>query len=370
MSALGRIVHSPRHAFEFSNVVLTTADAVVGATPRDVVWTHRGTTLYRYRSDRREYPVPLLLVFALINRPDIFDLRPGGSLIEYLLAEGFDVFLVDCVYPDEEDADMGLDEYVCDELHWAVRETLRTSGADELSLMGWCIGATLCAMYCGLDEIPDSTTVRAAHNGDVVKGSAGPSAVRNLALLTMPIDARESTYAVWIGDPQLDVERIAEEWRVIPGRAVDFANKMLKPVTNFVTTYRRLWQSIQDGGARREAYQPMAKWVADNPAFPGRAWSQWIRMMYRDGTLVAGRARLRGRRVDLGRIDQNLLVVTAGADHIAPRPGTMPIFELVSSEDVTHIDRPGGHIGLIAGSAARKEIWPEMADWLRERSEP
>ena len=47
----------------------------------------------------------------------------------------------------------------------------------------------------------------------------------------------------------------------------------------------------------------------------------------------------------------------------------MPLFDLICSEDVTHIDRPGGHIGLIAGSAARKEIWPEIAEWLAERSE-
>ena len=79
--------------------------------------------------------------------------------------------------------------------------------------------------------------------------------------------------------------------------------------------------------------------------------------------------RLRGERVDLGRVEQPLLVVTAGADHIAPRPGTMPIFDLVSSDDVTHLDRPGGHIGLMAGSQAREQIWPEIADWLSERSD-
>ncbi len=73
--------------------------------------------------------------------------------------------------------------------------------------------------------------------------------------------------------------------------------------------------------------------------------------------------------MDLHLIDQNMLVVTAGADHIAPRPGTLPILDLVSSQDVSHLGRPGGHIGLIAGSAARKEIWPELAGWLEERSE-
>ena len=353
MSALQRLARAPATAFEFANTILTTEDAVLGASERDVVWTHRGVTLYRYRSTERQYPVPLLLVFALINRPAIFDLRPGNSLVEYLLSEGFDVFLVDWGYPEEEDAEMGLDDYVCDELHWAVRETLRASGSDELTLMGWCIGATLCAMYCGLDHDKDSR----------------PSPVRNLALLTMPVEARGSTYARWVGDPAFDVDQVAEQWRVIPGPAVDVANKLLKPVTNFWTTYRRLWEGIDAGQSRRDAYQPMAKWVADNPNFPGRAWAQWIKMMYRDGDFVSGRARLRGERVDLGRIEQNVLVVTAGSDHIAPRQGTMPIFELISSEDVTHIDRPGGHIGLVAGSAARKEIWPEMAEWLRERSE-
>ena len=351
MNVLEKTRWAPVAAAELANLLLTTDDAVVGATPRDVIWTHRGTTLYRYRSSRRSHEIPILLVFALINRPEIFDLKPGGSLVEYLLAEGFDVFLVDWGVPDEEDADMGLGDYVCDELHWAVRETLRASGADELTLMGWCMGATLCAMYCGLDRGSEVTPVR------------------NLALLTMPVDGRCSTYASWVGDPGFDAERIGEQWRVLPGSSIDFANKLLKPVTNFFTTYRRLGQGVYDGTARREAYQPMAKWVADNPPFPGRAWSEWIRWLYQDDALVAGRIRLRGRRVDLGRLDQNLLVVTARADHIAPREGTMPIFDLVSSEDVTHFDRPGGHIGLIAGSAARREIWPELAAWLAERSE-
>jgi polyhydroxyalkanoate synthase len=90
--------------------------------------------------------------------------------------------------------------------------------------------------------------------------------------------------------------------------------------------------------------------------------------MYKENRLVRGNLRLRGRRVELGRIDQSLLIVTAGADHIAPPQGTEPLLELVSSEDVAHLDRPGGHIGLMAGSKARNEIWPDIAQWLAQRS--
>ena len=348
MGALDQITAVPKAAIEFSNIILTQGEAAIGTTPKDVVWTHRKTTLYRYRSEQRTHAVPVLLVFALINRPDIFDLRPGHSFVEFLLDEGFDVFLIDWGAPDDEDADMGLGEYICDELHWGIRETLRAAGQEEVSLVGWCIGAVLCAAYAALH--PDSP-------------------VRNLVLLTMPVDTAGSLYANWVGRQSFDIEGVTDTYPVIPGRSIDVMNKMMKPVTNYWTTYRRLWQQVQDGSVKRDAYQSMAKWVTDNPPFAGRAYREWIQAMYQRNELVKNRMRIRGKRVDLGKIDQNLLVVTAGADHIAPRNGTLPVLDMVSSQDVTHFDRSGGHIGLMAGSKARKEIWPDIADWLRARSE-
>ena len=336
-----------RAAVAFANTILTTEDAEIGTTPRDVVWTHRKVTLYRYRSTKRGHAVPVLLVFALINRPTIFDLRQGNSFVAFLLDEGFDVFLLDWGVPDDEDADMGLEAYVCDELPWGIRETLRAAGADEVTLLGWCIGGTLCAMCCAL---------------------ARDTAVRNLVLLTTPIDSTGSRYGQWVARESFDADLVADAYPAIPGRMIDFANRLLKPKANFWDTYAKLWEQTRAGKARREAYQAMAKWVADNPPFPARAYREWITWMYKENRLVRGRMRLRGRRVDLGEIDQNLLVVTAGADHIAPPPGTAPIFDLVASKDVTHLDRPGGHIGLMAGSRARQEIWPDLAGWLAERS--
>jgi polyhydroxyalkanoate synthase subunit PhaC len=343
-----QLTRYPVAAVEFANIILTQGDATIGATPKDVVWTHRKTTLYRYRSSQRRHALPVLLVFALINRPDIFDLRPGYSYVEYLLEEGFDVFLLDWGVPGDEDADMGLDSFVCDELAWGMRETLRTSEQDELSLVGWCIGGTLVAMHASIEE---------------------RSPARNLVLLTTPVDTSDSLYGKWVRRDSFDVDLVAEVLPSIPGAGIDWANKMMKPVTNWWTTYRQLWDRVLAGDGRREAYQAMARWVADNPPFPGRAYREWITWMYKENRLVRGTLRLRGRLVDLRRIEQNLLVVTAGADHIAPRPGTMPLLDLVSSEDVTHLDRPGGHIGLMAGSKARKEIWPEIAEWLAERSD-
>jgi polyhydroxyalkanoate synthase len=268
--------------------------------------------------------------------------------VEYLLDEGYDVFLLDWGEPGEEDGDLGLDSYVCDALPWGIRETLRASGEDEVTLLGWCIGGTLCAIHAALE--PDSPA-------------------RNLVLLTTPIDTSGGLYAKWIRRDSFDADLVAEVYPAIPGASIDFANKLMKPVTNYWTTYRRLWDDVLAGKDPRASYQPMAKWVADNPPFPARAFREWTTWMYKENRLVDGRLRLRGERVDLSRIEQNLLVVTAGADHIAPPPGTRPLLDLVSSGDVTHFDRPGGHIGLMAGSKAREEIWPDIADWLDGRSD-
>ncbi len=63
-----------------------------GTTPKDVVYTRNKTTLYRYRSNDRRHATPILFVYALINRPYIFDLRPESSFVKYLIDHGYDVF--------------------------------------------------------------------------------------------------------------------------------------------------------------------------------------------------------------------------------------------------------------------------------------
>jgi polyhydroxyalkanoate synthase len=144
----------------------------------------------------------------------------------------------------------------------------------------------------------------------------------------------------------------------------------MKPVTNYWTTYRRLWQQVLDGEARPGRLSGDGALGGRQPAVPRP------RLPRLDHVDVQGeRARARdaaparaGRRPRA--VEQNLLVVTAGADHIAPRAGTLPLLDAVASADVTHLDRPGGHIGLMAGSKARKEIWPDIAEWLTERSDP
>jgi polyhydroxyalkanoate synthase len=113
---------------------------------------------------------------------------------------------------------------------------------------------------------------------------------------------------------------------------------MMKPVTNYWTTGRRLWENVLNGEIRCEACQTMARWIADDPPFPARAFREWISWMYQEKRLVWGRLGW-ARAVDLSMTDQRLLIVTAGADYVVPWRELM--LELVSSQDITRgsIDR-------------------------------
>ncbi len=87
--------------FQTLNKVMTTK-AAIAQTPKETVWTLNKAKLYRYIpvvAPESRHPVPLLLVFALMNRPTILDLRPGHSFIEYMVGRGYDVYLLDWGVP-------------------------------------------------------------------------------------------------------------------------------------------------------------------------------------------------------------------------------------------------------------------------------
>src|SRR5438067_8776694 len=174
--------------FETLNKVMTTK-AAIAQTPKETVWTLNKTKLYRYIPvvpPESRHPIPLVLVFALMNRPTILDLRPGHSFIEYMVGRGYDVYLLDWGVPGPEDKDLKFDDYVLDYLPRAIRKVKAVSGSDEFSMLGWCIGAILTTIYAALRP------------GDGLK---------NLLLLTAPLDFSDKTaggFVRWVNDTNFD----------------------------------------------------------------------------------------------------------------------------------------------------------------------
>jgi polyhydroxyalkanoate synthase len=321
-----------------------------GQTPREVVWAKNKARLYRYEpSTEKKHPVPILMVYALINKPYVLDLLPGNSLVEYLIDGGFDVYLLDWGVPGDEDTDLSFDDYVLDYLRPATSKVLRASGAEGYTLFGYCMGGTMAAMHAAL--FPDEP-------------------LANLVLLTTPIDfAPEKTglLGLWTDEKRLDPDLVVESFGNVPSEIIENTMRMLKPVTNYVGTYAAMWDCILEEKPMG-TWKAMNKWVGDGTPFPGTAFKQWIRDFYQQNKLVRGEIRLREHRVDLAQITCPLLNVAAERDHICPLPQAEPTTDLVSSEDKEFVVLDAGHVGLLTGRSAKKDLWPKVASWLEERS--
>jgi polyhydroxyalkanoate synthase len=330
-------------------VLLEGAQADTGRTPKEVVWTKNKAKLYRYEpSAEKKYPVPILMVYALINRPYVLDLLPGNSFIEYLVGEGFDVYLLDWGIPGDEDKDMDFDNYILDYLPRAVKKVLRTSGTEEFTLFGYCMGGTMSAMYASLF----------------------PQSLKNLVLLTAPVSFPRDQigqYSLFTSEKYLKPDLLADAFGNIPGEMIDTGNRMLKPVTNYVGTYVNMWERIFEDKPM-ETWLAMNKWVNDGPPFPGQAFKTWIREFYQQDKLAKGEVRLRGRRVDLSNIEVPLLSIAGKKDHICTLPQAEALMDLATSEDKEFFVLDAGHVGLMTGRGAKKGLWPKVNEWLGERS--
>src|SRR6516164_9952666 len=122
---------------------VTTSRAKVAQTPKQVIWTLNKAKLYRYIPvvpAEQRHKIPLFLVFALMNKPYILDLRPGNSFIEYMVKQGYDVYLLDWGAPGIEDKDLNFGDYTLEYLPRAICKMKAVSHVEEFSLLGWCIG--------------------------------------------------------------------------------------------------------------------------------------------------------------------------------------------------------------------------------------
>ncbi len=334
-------------ALEMARAILGSADAPVGLTPKTLVWRKNKARLYRYiRTEPPTQRTPVFLVLPLINRAYILDLRPGASFVEHLLLEGFDVFLIDWGTPGDEDQAIDLTALITRYLPRAVTSACRAAAVDQVTVLGYCIGGVLAACFTALN----------------------PAVVRNLVLFTAPIDFSDAgQFGRMSAKAFFPIEALADTFPIVPGHFPDMGAKLLNPVQSAVGTYVRLWDKLANPDFDLVGWQAMYRWVNESVPFAGAAFRQWIVEFYQENRLALGNLEMDGQPVRLADIRCPLLNVAASTDQIAPRTTTSVITSKVSSPDRAELLVDGGHVGIVVGRTAKRDLWPKVTDWLRER---
>ena len=318
----------------------------VGRTPADVVLRENKWRLLRYRPrpEGLAYRTPILMVPSLINRHYVLDLMPSKSLVEWLIARGHEVFIIDWGTPGDEDRFVTFDD-ICDRyLGRALRYAARSGERGQAHLLGYCLGGTLAAIHA----------------------AARPARVASLMALAAPVRFDDNgLLSAWSRTRTLDVDALVAATGNVPWRLMQSAFHLIRPTLNLskvVHLVDRAWDDeFLDG------FLALETWGSDNVSFPGACYRQYIQELYREDALIAGSFRLSGRPARLESIQCPTLAVTFEHDNIVPWRSAAPLVELAGARDKSRLHKRGGHVGAVVSRRASKALWPELAGWWAER---
>jgi polyhydroxyalkanoate synthase len=321
-------------------------DYRVAQTPADVVHSHDKMRLLRYRPDPAAgplHPVPVLIVYALINRYIMLDLEPQRSFVQNLLAAGLDVYLIDWGRPSAADRFLDLGDYINGYLDEAVERVRQASGSHQVNLMGICMGGTFSAIYTALH----------------------PEKVKNLITLAAPSDFDVDDAILFAWAKRFNVDKIVDVLGNLPGDLANLLYLLVVPVDT-VNKYIQFVNGA-DNPKFVGTFLRMEKWIFDSPDMAAEVFRQYTRDLIQQNLLIQNRLLVEGRQVNLKTIACPLLNVFGNKDYLAPPSSAKPLSTAVGSADVTTLGVDCGHVGIFVGSTSAKTICPLITEWIRAR---
>ena len=318
----------------------------VGDTPNDIVSETRLYRLLHYRSlVKRVSSTPILVVYALVNRSYVLDLQPNKSWIRHLLMQGFDVYLLDWKSPTRIDKYVSFDDYVNSYIDDCVEIVQNNNSSDKITLHGYCMGSSMSAMYTSLHQ----------------------EKIKNLVTIAPVIDTSKDTTVIANISKQMDIDKLVSYIGYLPPEKLYECYSILKPFKQGVNKYFNLIENI-DNETFVQNFLRIEKWLYDTPPIAGETIKQWINDIYKKNLLVKNQFRLGTTIVDLKKINVPLLNIVAEEDHLVSPECSVPLNEVVSSEDKRLIRFHTGHVGLIASSYSQNNVLPKVGQWIKSRS--
>ena len=270
-------------------------------------------------------------------------------MIKQLLARGFEVYLIDWGVPSAADRSMTVKDYVDGLMKNCADVVLKRQQASALHLVGYCMGGTMSTMFT-------------ARNPDIVK---------TLSIMAAPIDFAagkdESLVTFWSNPDYFDVDALVDAFGNVPATFLQASFQMMKPVQNYYSKYITFFDKMDDDKFI-ENYFAMEKWTNDNIPVSGETFREFVKKLYQRNELIKGEYKLGNELVDLTKITCPLQILMASADHLVPPSQSEALKDKVGSKDIKCRTLSAGHIGLSVSSKAHKTFWPEVTQWLADRS--
>jgi polyhydroxyalkanoate synthase len=325
--------------------LMDVGDIPSGVTPKEAVYEEDKLVLYRYKGEEEPTnKTPLLVVYALVNRPYMTDLQKNRSTIRGLLETGQDVYLVDWGYPDAADRYLTIDDYLNGYLDRCVDVIAKRHKVKKINILGICQGGVFSLCYSAMH----------------------PEKVRNLVTMVTPVDFQtpDNMLSHWVQN--IDIDLLVDTQGNIPGEMLNWTFLNLKPYQLMAQKYLGV-VDLMDNPKALKNFMRMEKWIFDSPDQAGETFRQFAKDFFQQNKLMKGEVEIGDYMVDLKDVTMPVLNVFAEQDHLVPPDSSKAMKKLVGSRDYRELSFPGGHIGIYVSGKSQKMVPPGIGEWLNER---
>ncbi|OUS12812.1 hypothetical protein A9Q89_05315 [Gammaproteobacteria bacterium 53_120_T64] len=297
--------------------------------------------------------IPIIIVPPLMISAEVFDVDPESSAVAYLTAQGYSVWIVDFGAPERQVG--GLERNFSDHI-LAVNDAIDYVYEQKkvpVHLAGYCQGGIFCYLAAAY-----------RHSNDVASIITFGAPV-NIYKNFFPGVPDEVTTRVFENIGKVIPKSLTPS--VIPAWATKNLFKLLSP-TKEVKRWISFLGSLHDRDALLQTEEGRSFLGGEGfVAWPGPALYEFLQQMLIGNRLVSGGCVIEARAISLTEITCPILAVIGSKDEIARAPSVRGIADAVPNAELYELYAQGGHMGIVIGSGARKNVWPAVAQWVQWR---
>lgn len=275
------------------------------------------------------YSRPLLFVPPWINKFYVLDLNPKKSMVQWLVEQGYTVFMISWVNPTEAHKDETWESYMGAILE-AIDKVLEETGEEKLNIASYCIGATM-------------TGTMLAHMAQV-----GDDRVASATMFTGQLEfSSAGDLQVFVDDVTVGVVDEQMEKGYLPADSMANAFNMLRS-SDLIWSY-----VVQNYMLGKDPFPfDLLYWNADSTSMPAKVHHYYLDTFYNQNALVKGEVELRGAKVDLADIKIPLYHLSSREDHIAPAASVYRGAKLLENAKNRFVVAGSGHIAGVVNPPA------------------